>query len=288
MARFPSEFDQSVLNQIIAEVLDNINMSLNFQDQALDKDIIDPSTLTPSDGDRYIVGNSAIGLWASHDYEIAQWFDVDSSWHFYTPEDGWVIWVADEHRLYVYSISLGYWVTFASVITPNTSFGTTPPSSPSDGDIWTDSDTMITYIFNGNYVNAPVNGIWVSGQRTTYLFGRLVADGNLGVYLYHSDFLVSSDTGILIPRPALITGITLRNANTVSRNLRIIKNGLYSGTPIDTLILSSEKQNKKDISDYSKKVDENDRLQLYLQPSTGNTMQRIIATVEMQWYILGV
>lgn len=48
----------------------------------------DPSALTPSDGDRYIVASGAIGEWAGHDGEIAVYF---SGWLFAAPAEGWIM-----------------------------------------------------------------------------------------------------------------------------------------------------------------------------------------------------
>jgi Protein of unknown function (DUF2793)/Pectate lyase superfamily protein len=50
--------------------------------------ITDPSTLSPSDGDRYIVAPSAIGAWAGFDNYIARYVSASSSWTFDFPVVG--------------------------------------------------------------------------------------------------------------------------------------------------------------------------------------------------------
>ncbi len=65
----------------------------------LDKDLTTPPG-SPADGDRYIVAASATGDWAGKDQKIAAW--QDNAWAFYTPEEGWLAWVADEDRLYAW------------------------------------------------------------------------------------------------------------------------------------------------------------------------------------------
>jgi len=70
------------------------------QDPVLDKDVTDPSTLTPSIEDRYIVAVGAIGVWAGQDEKIAEW--NGSSWDFTTPEKYYSTFVQDENQFYIY------------------------------------------------------------------------------------------------------------------------------------------------------------------------------------------
>jgi hypothetical protein len=64
-----------------------------------DKDLNTPPG-SPANGARYIVGPSPTGAWAGHAKDVAV-FDV-SSWIFYTPKTGWICWVDDEERIYVF------------------------------------------------------------------------------------------------------------------------------------------------------------------------------------------
>jgi len=51
----------------------------------------DPSGLSPSAGDRWIVGSGAVGVWAGKDNDIAEWDGID--WLYATPEEGWITYV---------------------------------------------------------------------------------------------------------------------------------------------------------------------------------------------------
>ena len=63
----------------------------------LDRDLTSPP-VSPSDGDRYIVANSAINEWTGKDGQIAAW--QDNVWMFHVPLEGWLAWVADEDKLF--------------------------------------------------------------------------------------------------------------------------------------------------------------------------------------------
>lgn len=67
-----------------------------WQNAVLDRDVSDPSTLAPANGDRFIVGLSAIGVWSGHDNEIAEFNAAFSVWSFFSPVEGWVVYIVDE------------------------------------------------------------------------------------------------------------------------------------------------------------------------------------------------
>jgi hypothetical protein len=78
------------------------------QIRVLDKDLATPPT-SPSPGDRYLLaGATPTGAWAGHQEEIA--YLVGDSWEFLAPQEGWVVYVADENDRYEYSGS--GWVLF--------------------------------------------------------------------------------------------------------------------------------------------------------------------------------
>jgi len=65
----------------------------------IDKDLEeDPSG--PSDGDTYIVDGDGIGDWYGQGGDIAYY--ESSAWRFHTPEEGWVAYVQDENRWYMF------------------------------------------------------------------------------------------------------------------------------------------------------------------------------------------
>jgi hypothetical protein len=51
----------------------------------LDNTITDPTSLTPNDGDAYLVASSGAGAWAGQDNKIAKWDEANAVWVFYTP-----------------------------------------------------------------------------------------------------------------------------------------------------------------------------------------------------------
>ena len=48
---------------------------------------------TPAEGDSYIIGGSATGLWAGHDGKIAAY--RDAAWMFFPPTTGWRAWIVN-------------------------------------------------------------------------------------------------------------------------------------------------------------------------------------------------
>lgn len=73
-----------------------------FHLSAKDRDVTDPSALTPADGDTYIVAASATKDWSGHDDDVAVWDEYGSQWLFATPSEGWICYVADEQKLAAY------------------------------------------------------------------------------------------------------------------------------------------------------------------------------------------
>jgi len=55
---------------------------------------------SPLEGDRYIIGNAATGIWSGKDLQLAVF--VDAAWTYFEPNTGWSCWVADEAVSVVY------------------------------------------------------------------------------------------------------------------------------------------------------------------------------------------
>lgn len=72
----------------------------------LDRDLTNPPA-SPANGARYIVPASPTGAWSGQAGKIAAF--QDGAWQFYSPQEGWVAWVADEDILVVWNGSA--WVT---------------------------------------------------------------------------------------------------------------------------------------------------------------------------------
>jgi hypothetical protein len=55
---------------------------------------------SPADGDTYIVGATATGDWATHDAQIAFYYQ---GWKFFIPIEGMKAWAKDEDVIYIYN-----------------------------------------------------------------------------------------------------------------------------------------------------------------------------------------
>lgn len=64
-----------------------------------DKDLDTPPG-SPADGDMYIVAATATGDWTGHEKDLAYWDATAAAWFFYTPLEGFVVWVGDEAVAY--------------------------------------------------------------------------------------------------------------------------------------------------------------------------------------------
>ena len=65
----------------------------------LDRDLAGPPA-SPLEGARYIVAAAATGAWAGKARNIAVW--SDGMWLFHMPNEGWLVWVADEDIILAY------------------------------------------------------------------------------------------------------------------------------------------------------------------------------------------
>jgi len=73
-----------------------------FHLSVIDRNVTDPSTLTPANGDTYIVATSAVGAWAGWDGRVVVW-DADAAvWVSAVPKTGWLAYIEDEQVLSAY------------------------------------------------------------------------------------------------------------------------------------------------------------------------------------------
>lgn len=68
--------------------------------EVLSRDVDDPSTLSPEDGDRYLIPSGATGVWDGQDGKIARY--MDGEWELHTPKAGWRCVIVDENVLVRY------------------------------------------------------------------------------------------------------------------------------------------------------------------------------------------
>lgn len=82
------------------------------QISVLDKDGATPPA-SPAEGARYIVAASPTGAWAGQAGRLAAY--QDGAWAFCVPREGWLAWVADEDKLYVFDGTA--WMLYANGVT---------------------------------------------------------------------------------------------------------------------------------------------------------------------------
>ena len=82
---------------------------LVWQEPVIDKDLTTPPG-SPSIDDRYLIISGGSGTdWAGHDNDIVHYHS--GQWSYYTPIEGWFIWINDENKLYRFDGSS--WAEFA-------------------------------------------------------------------------------------------------------------------------------------------------------------------------------
>ncbi len=87
-------------NQKVDEKIRAAVSGLSWKGKVLDKDVLDPTPLTPATGDRYLIAGTGAGAWTGHDNEIAEW--DGSAWFYDDPATGDVVKVLDEGEWYMY------------------------------------------------------------------------------------------------------------------------------------------------------------------------------------------
>lgn len=76
---------------------------------------------SPAEGDRYIIGPSPTGAWATHAGKLAYW--DGSAWVIFTPKEGWRTWVDDENVMLFWNGSAWSTPAPASGIVASSPFG---------------------------------------------------------------------------------------------------------------------------------------------------------------------
>lgn len=137
-----------------------------------------------SDGDRYLIINADSGDWYGHEGDIAEWYDLDSSWHFTNPLQGMITWVKDEDAFYVYynaqwnllSTGGGGLTWQAPVIT---TLLNAAPGSPSDGERY----VIAAGVVSGDAWYGEVNNIAEYDTGIGWIFTTAVE----GMAVYSTD-----------------------------------------------------------------------------------------------------
>lgn len=95
---------------VTKDVLDSHTQGIDWQESVLKDDVSDPSSLTPEEGDRYLVPTNAEGDWSGHEDEIAEYDGSD--WNYHVPDDGTAVWIESDNVQKNYNGS--EWVLFGS------------------------------------------------------------------------------------------------------------------------------------------------------------------------------
>jgi len=82
----------------------SVNEALNALDAIVQLAVIEQNLAqppaSPGQGDRYIVAAGATGDWATHETQVASY--NDGAWQFYQPQTGWIAWIEDEEKQYIF------------------------------------------------------------------------------------------------------------------------------------------------------------------------------------------
>ena len=79
----------------VDDLVSSSGTASEWQDSCLDGSILDPSGLTPSTGDRYLINGAGSGTWSGKDDNIAEW--DGSSWQYAVVSTGTYVSVDDEN-----------------------------------------------------------------------------------------------------------------------------------------------------------------------------------------------
>lgn len=144
--------------------VDNLNATtLSMHEAVLDKDVLDPSSLTPSTGDRYWIGGTGVGAWSGHDYEIAEY--NGSGWDFEAVTDGDMAYVTDA----TYNTFYFYDADTTSLKKLSSSIGSHAPSHESGGADEVNHDNLLNFVANKHIDHSGVSilaGTGMSGGGT--------------------------------------------------------------------------------------------------------------------------
>ena len=141
------------------------------------KSVSDPNTLSPSEGDRYIVGPNPVNAWEDHENDYAEW--DGSQWLFTTPIHSHASLVDDENTVYIYSYD--DWVSIGRTWTTDEEIQDAVGSILDDGTkeriifTYDDADDIISADFNEfdvnhdllNNYNADEHIDWLEDQGST-------------------------------------------------------------------------------------------------------------------------
>lgn len=151
-------FDSVTLNNAAVNNSDAVRLDqvyslingLDWQDAVLSKNLSTPP-ISPTTGDRYIVGASGTGDWLGEDDNITEWDGSD--WVFYDVAEGWAVWVKDLDTNYQFNGTS--WVEMGSTVSHNNTTGLQGGTSSQYYHLTEAEHTFLigkTFYYSGNFV----------------------------------------------------------------------------------------------------------------------------------------
>ena len=87
--------------------VDDVASNIEWQDSVITAGVLDPTALTPSIGDRYLINGTGAGAWAGQDNNIAEW--NGSGWDYTAPTTGMRVGADDEPNVAFYLFGGSTW-----------------------------------------------------------------------------------------------------------------------------------------------------------------------------------
>ena len=215
---------------------------LGFTDPVLDKDLLTPAALTPTTGDRYIVGSPASGDWTGHETAIAE-YSTDH-WDFDVVSAGITAYVNDEETLYLFSGAAWepvFKAVYGSSEPPSVGYTTGAAGSASSIAPSDHSHDLAAHDHDGEQVNLQKSGTptfstlddFVNlGSAGRISGGTLTDDGTGGVNITSVQAMLKttdSDIGELVFVD--IAGINIPSSSLTDNALNYVIVDYNSGTP---------------------------------------------------------
>lgn len=90
-------------SQKINEELSALVNGIDWQDSVISKSYCDVPSGVISDGDRYLICDTASGTWSGYSDYITEYITASGGWVYIEPNEGFATWVEDEDKIYVYN-----------------------------------------------------------------------------------------------------------------------------------------------------------------------------------------
>lgn len=174
---------------------------LDWQKSVIDNTVADPTTISPSTGERYLVAPGGTGAWSGKDGQIAQ--KETSGWSFIVPNDGFTVHVDEDGSDYYYDgtawVNIGASVDHASLLNlatgnPHTQYQLASGREASGGYAGLDTDLLPI---------RPTRGVRVGSDPGTTAPGE--------VWVVGADLKFKSNAGT--PAIELVERLARRNQN---------------------------------------------------------------------------